>query len=107
MRNATSWAVEIGGVELTVTVTEGPRGEPCRVAATLGPPGNPLGTALAALCESISVGLRAGVPIEAYTHGLGLHRFAPCGPTTDPLVPECCSIVDYLARAIGARWRTS
>lgn len=96
------WSAVIGGVRLTVWVGVDQHGEPALDVA-YGPPGNPLETMLRALAGSITVGLRNGVPLSAYTRGLLGQRFEPAGPTGDVEVPDCTSVVDYMARSLQAR----
>jgi len=95
--NAHQWSCVIDGMQVRVTL--GPNG----LDVDLGPPGNPLGTAVNAICGAINVGLGKGVPLAAYLHNLKGQRFSPAGVTSDPLVPTCSSVVDYMARSLEAR----
>ena len=54
--------------------------------------------------KAITIGLQRGVPLQAYVRGLSNARFAPCGETTDKAVPQCRSVVDYVVRALDARF---
>lgn len=103
LNNAKSWEAEIGSIRTVVRVTE-VDGKPIDVNMTLGPPGNPLSMGVAAICESINIGLRRGLSIASYVKGLSAQKFEPCGETHDPLAPTCSSVVDYLAKSLAARY---
>jgi ribonucleoside-diphosphate reductase alpha chain len=112
-RNAVSWSATVGGTPIDVSLRFGPRGEPTHIRAVYGKVGNDLQAHLDAVLEAISIGLQAGVPLEAYVKTLAYRRFAPKQtkgegsaprPTTgDPLVPYCTSVVDYAVRSAAAR----
>lgn len=58
---------------------------------------------LAAICRAAEVGMRSGVPLGAYLRQFRGTKFDPAGPTGDQLVPECSSLLDYVARSVEAR----
>jgi hypothetical protein len=107
-------AVIDGQLAIDVRVTLDETGKPIAVDldATAPNPHSPQGSpwtypvhvALRDLGRSITVGLQNGVSLAAYAKGLRDARFAPCGATDDPLVPQCRSAVDYVARSLGARF---
>lgn len=89
---------------LTVRVAEDEKGQPVNIHVSMGAPGNPLAIAMDSVCGAVNVGLAKGIPISVYTKGLKAQKFSPDGPTDDPLVPKCASVVDYLFKALEARY---
>lgn len=97
------WDVTVDGV--TVSVHPSVRqGRLVGLTADCGPTGTQMDSLLKQVCKAVSVGLQRGVPIEAYTRALRLHKCEPCGPTTDPLVPECTSLVDAVFAGLAKRF---
>jgi hypothetical protein len=99
-----SWTATIGGIPLTVRVTEDEHGQPVDVQASLGPLGNSLSMALGCVLMSVSISLRNGVPLALVMRGLVGQRCEPCGETGDELVPECLSLQDYVGASTLARY---
>ena len=94
----------VSGYRLTVRLNLDESGRKVEdLQVSMSPPGSPLGVSMETVCEAVNVGLRRGVPLSAYLHQWRGQKFAPCGKTTDPLVDECTSLVDYLAKAISLR----
>ena len=98
---ARMWHVQIQALKLSVFVAERD-GRPVEVRV-IG--GGPLALTLADLCEALTIGLSRGVPLYAYTRTLRGRCDELGGPVVgDPLVTECGSLGDYLARALDARY---
>ena len=51
---------------------------------------------------TVSMALQWGVPLDAMANKLSFARFEPAGETDNPLLPDACSIVDYIARWLGS-----
>lgn len=109
-REVETWSCKIGEGEASYSVVVrvgydelGGFEKSLDMEITSSPLGSPLPMLLAAVCRAITTGLRAGVPIAHYMKPLRGQQFSPHGKTTDPLVPECSSLVDYLARSLDAR----
>jgi hypothetical protein len=101
-RAVTTIYSSLGDVRVKVwTATDQDRGV-LDVAASYGPPGNSQSAALGTVCELMSFNLERGVPLEVHAAFCG-QKCEPCGPTDDPLVPECSSVMDYVFRAVMAR----
>jgi len=56
------------------------------------------------LAISISIGLQRGIPLETYASKYKNMRFPPDGRTHNNDLPMCTSIVDYIARYLGAKF---
>jgi hypothetical protein len=101
VKNAVSWHAQIGKLRLSCWASENyGRVQEVRIVG-----GGPLAPSIADFCEAMSIGLKAGVPVEAYVKTLRGRRDEMGGPVhEDPLVAECGSVVDYIARALNARF---
>jgi len=98
------WTASIGGLQVTCAVARDQAGQITELQANAGKLGSDTNNWIAALAQSISVGLRRGVPLSAYVHGLSGHCQPPFnGETGDPLAPRCMSLQDYLSKALEAR----
>lgn len=63
--------------------------------------GSTLAGLMDALGAAVSLGLRAGAPLDAYVSTFSNMRFAPAGSTDDPELPAVTSVMDYLARRLA------
>lgn len=100
--NALHWSATVGGVPVRVTVAL-LDGYPSHLSAQLGKAGADVRAALELVCEAVSLGLKSGVPLENYSRTLEARSFPPNGPTDDPAVPTCSSVVDYIAKSTRLR----
>ena len=64
----------------------------------IGKAGSTLNGLLDVLGRLISYALQYGVPLSELTSRLTGHQFLPAGPTSNPDIPECSSLVDYVFR---------
>ena len=100
-RTAISWHAQIRALRLSCWVAE-ENGKPVEVRIVGG---GPLSLTLADFCEALSIGLAKGVPVDVYTRTLRGRVDELGGPVDgDPLVSECGSLGDYVARALDARY---
>ena len=79
----------------TGTYTRGKLGEVFISAAKAGSTLNGL---LDLLGRMFSYSLQYGAPVEELIPKLLDHSFAPSGPTSNPAIPTCSSLPDYLGR---------
>ena len=60
------------------------------------------GTTLRGLCDttaiSLSMSLQYGVPLEAIVAQFKNHRYEPLVATSNPDIPQCTSIIDYVVQ---------
>lgn len=77
-------------------------GEPAEITIRMAKQGSTLAGMMDALGSGVSLGLRAGAPLEVYVSKFENMRFAPAGRTDDPELPRAASIMDYVARRLAA-----
>ena len=51
-----------------------------------------------AWCKMVSFGLQAGIPLAEIVGAFMNDRFEPSGPTRNPDIPSCTSIIDYVSK---------
>ena len=111
VRQATRAVPRVSQGETTRFTVDGQKGYLTTAAASDGGLGNltirmaKQGSTLAgmmdALGQAISLGLRAGAPLEVYVSMYANMRFAPAGMTDDPELPIATSLMDYVARRLA------
>jgi hypothetical protein len=75
-----------------------PDGSPGEIFIKMSKEGSTISGMCQAFCRAFSLALQFGLTVdEACTRFRGM-RFEPMGPTSNPDIPECSSIVDYVAR---------
>jgi hypothetical protein len=75
-----------------------PDGAPGEIFIKMSKEGSTISGMCQAFCRAFSLALQFGLSIdEAVIRFRGM-RFEPMGPTSNPDIPECSSIVDYVAR---------
>ncbi|MEU4243137.1 hypothetical protein [Actinoplanes sp. NPDC026619] len=86
------------GYLTTATAADGGLGE---VTIRMAKQGSTLAGMMDALGQTISMGLKAGAPLEVYVGKLANMRFVPAGMTDDPELPMATSLMDYVARRLA------
>jgi len=101
-----SIAPTASGGAWTVYITVGffDDGAPGELFITVGKLGTPMRGALDMLAIFVSNALQWGVPLEEVIDKLRGHNFPPHGATSNPEIPECGSIPDYLGRWLELRF---
>jgi hypothetical protein len=75
-----------------------PDGRPGEIFIKMSKEGSTISGMCQAFCRAFSLALQFGLSVdEAVVRFKGM-RFEPMGPTSNPDIPECSSIVDYVAR---------
>jgi hypothetical protein len=75
-----------------------PDGSPGEIFIKMAKEGSTISGMCQAFCRAFSLALQFGLSVdEACVRFRGM-RFEPMGPTSNPDIPECSSIVDYVAR---------
>lgn len=91
----------IAGYDVTVRLELDDSGRVQNVDMALGTaPGGSLSLLVDCITRAVNVGLAAGVPVASFVHPLRGQTFRPNGSTGNPDVPECSSLVDFLARVM-------
>ncbi len=81
---------------LTVGFFDRSKKRPGEVFLRMGKQGSTLNGLLDTIGILISYGLQYGVPLEDLCGKLKGMAFAPEGATSDPNIPKCTSIIDYV-----------
>jgi hypothetical protein len=75
-----------------------PDGSPGEIFIKMSKEGSTISGMCQAFCRAFSLALQFGLTVdEAVVRFRGM-RFEPMGSTSNPDIPECSSIVDYVAR---------
>ncbi len=75
-----------------------PDGRPGEIFIKMAKEGSTISGMCQAFCRAFSLALQFGLTVdEAVVRFKGM-RFEPMGSTSNPDIPECSSIVDYVAR---------
>jgi ribonucleoside-diphosphate reductase alpha chain len=79
-------------------------GKPGEIFIKMSKEGSTISGMCQAFCRAFSLALQFGLTVdEAVVRFRGM-RFEPMGPTTNPDIPECNSIVDYVARYLALNY---
>lgn len=87
-----------GAHQLYLTVGLYEDGRPGELFLRLGKAGSTLNGLLDVIGIEMSFGLQHDVPLALYCHKLRDMAFPPAGPTSNPEIPSCSSVVDYVAQ---------
>jgi len=75
-----------------------PDGQPGEIFIKMAKEGSTISGMCQAFCRAFSLALQYGLTVhDAVSRFQGM-RFEPMGPTSNPDIPECSSIVDYVAK---------
>jgi len=99
----------MGDVSLFLTVgmypaeVDAPQ-EPGEVWINIGKQGTTLRGLTDTVAISISLALQHGVPLRTIVDQFKSHRYEPMGQTTNPEIPACVSIIDYVVKWMELRF---
>ncbi len=94
--------VVIGGEQVYITVNEAD-GRPTEVFIRIGKSGDEL-RSYEITSIAISLGLQYGIPWEVYAGKFRYTKMEPAGVTSDPDIPMCSSVADYLAQLLERKY---
>jgi len=97
----------IGGHEGYLTVGLFDDGRPGEIFIKMSKEGSTLSGLIQGFCRAFSLCLQHGLSIEDAVDRFRGTRFDPMGPTTNPRIPECSSILDYVARYLHSEYVVS
>ena len=80
------------------------RTEVGEVFIEVGKQGSTLNGLLDVIGRLCSYALQYGVPLSELAPKLTGHRFPPAGPTSNPRIPDCSSLVDYVFRWLALEY---
>jgi ribonucleoside-diphosphate reductase alpha chain len=103
-RNSITHKFAIGGHEGYITVGKYDDGRPGELFIKMAKEGSTLSGVMDGLALAISVGLQYGVPLKAIVDKLMNTRFEPSGFTQNPDIRMASSLLDYIARWLGAKF---
>ncbi len=96
-RSSITHKFNINGHEGYLTVGLHPDGRPGEMFIKMAKEGSTMSGMCQAFCRAFSLALQYGLSLEdAVTRFRGM-RFEPMGGTNNPEIPNCQSIVDYVA----------
>ena len=88
----------INGHEGYLTIGLFDDGRPGEIFIKMSKEGSTLSGLIQGFCRAFSLCLQHGLALNAACERFRGMRFEPMGGTTNPNVPECSSILDYVAR---------
>ena len=83
-----------------------PDGKPGEIFIKMSKEGSTISGMCQAFCRAFSLALQYGLTVEEAVVRFKGMRFEPMGPTSNPEIPECSSIVDYVARFLEVHYGT-
>ena len=91
---------EAGAGDCTLTLRVGfyPRGKPGELFVQVAKQGSTMRGFCEVIGYLVSYALQYGVPLSELAPKLTGHHFPPAGPTSNPKIPECSSLIDYVFR---------
>jgi hypothetical protein len=97
-RDSVTHKFSIGRHEGYLTIGLYPDGKPGEIFIKMSKEGSTISGMCQAFCRAFSLALQYGLTVEESVVRFRGMRFEPMGATSNPEVPECSSIVDYVAR---------
>jgi hypothetical protein len=84
-----------------------PDGKPGEIFIKMAKEGSTISGMCQAFCRAFSLALQFGLTVEEAVVRFRGMRFEPMGPTSNPEIPKCSSIVDYVARYLELNYSGS
>lgn len=97
-RSSITHKFAINGHEGYLTIGLHPDGRPGELFIKMAKEGSTMSGMCQAFCRAFSLALQYGLTLEDAVVRFRGMRFEPMGPTSNPDIPDCQSIVDYVAR---------
>ena len=94
----------VGGHEGYLTIGLHTDGRPGEIFIKMAKEGSTMSGMCQAFCRAFSLALQYGLTLEDAVLRFRGMRFEPMGPTSNPEIPECSSIVDYVARFLESNF---
>lgn len=88
----------IGNHEGYLTVGLYADGRPGEIFLKMAKEGSTLSGMVQGFCRAFSLAIQHGLTIDDAVKRFAGMRFEPMGQTNNPDIPECSSIIDYIAR---------
>lgn len=87
-----------GDADVFITAGRYANGRVGELFVNIGLQGSTLRGTLDAWARMVSVALQWGVPVEDIIEKFKAVAFEPAGPTSNPAIPKCNSVIDYTVR---------
>ena len=97
-RRSVTHKFAVAGHEGYLTIGLFENGEPGEIFIKMSKEGSTLSGLIQGFCRAFSLALQYGLTVEDAVNRFRGMRFDPMGPTNNPHIPECSSILDYVAR---------
>jgi len=97
-RDSITHRFNVGGFEGYLTVGLFADGQPGEIFMKMSKEGSTLSGMIQAYCRAFSLALQFGLPLKEAVERFKGMRFEPMGMTDNPDIPECMSVIDYIAR---------
>ena len=97
-RRSVTHKFAINGHEGYLTVGLFADGRPGEIFIKMSKEGSTLSGLIQGFCRAFSLCLQHGLRVEEAVERFRGMRFEPLGATSNPDIPECSSILDYVAR---------
>ncbi len=97
-RDSVTHKFAIQGFEGYLTVGLFEDGTPGEIFIKMAKEGSTLSGMIQAFCRAFSLALQYGLSLEDAVGRFKGMRFEPMGQTSNPDVPQCQSVIDYVAR---------
>ena len=94
----------INGHEGYLTVGVFEDGRPGEIFIKMSKEGSTLSGLIQGFCRAFSLCLQHGLPVRDACERFRGMRFEPMGPTSNAQIPECSSILDYVARYLESEY---
>ena len=94
--------VSVGGHKVALRTAEDAEGRLVEIAFTLSKEGAAYRSLMESFAQSVSLGLRHGVPLADYVDAFAYTRFGPAGAVEgDPAIPRATSVLDWAFRRLA------
>ena len=97
-RRSVTHKFAINGHEGYLTIGLFEDGRPGEIFIKMSKEGSTLSGLIQGFCRAFSLALQHGLPAAEAAERFRGMRFEPMGGTSNPDIPECSSILDYVAR---------
>lgn len=105
-RSSVTHKFSVSNYEGYLTVGLYEDGTPGEIFIKVAKEGSALSGMCQAFCRAFSIALQYGLTVEDAVVRFKGMRFEPMGHTSNPEIPECQSIVDYVARYLELHYGT-
>jgi ribonucleoside-diphosphate reductase alpha chain len=94
--------VSVGGHKVALRTAEDAEGRLVEIAFSLSKEGAAYRSLMESFAQSVSLGLRQGVPLADYVDAFAYTRFGPAGAVEgDPAIPRATSVLDWAFRRLA------